>query len=170
VAAYRLIGYENRALRHEDFNDDRKDAGDIGAGHSVTALYEIVPAGVEVEGPRVDPLKYQPPLQPAALTTANELATVRLRYKAPEGDTSRLISTIVLNRVRPMSHHLGFASAVAEFGMLLRQSDYRGHASFRAVAARAKAFRGPDLEGYRAEFARLVDTAAMLTGWRRDDW
>ena len=101
VAAYRLIGYENRVLRNEDFNDDKKDAGEIGAGHSVTALYEIVPAGAEVDAPSVDPLRYQQSTairraQPAA----SELATVKVRYKAPDGDASRLITTVVQARPR----------------------------------------------------------------------
>ena len=94
VGAYRLIGYENRMLRNEDFNDDKKDAGEIGAGHSVTALYEIVPAGGEVEAPAVDPLKYQRhrPSSATRAASSDELMTVKLRYKAPDGDTSRLLS------------------------------------------------------------------------------
>jgi Ca-activated chloride channel family protein len=168
VAAYRLIGYENRVLQHEDFNNDRKDAGDIGSGHSVTALYEIVPAGATVDAPAVDPLKYQRPLEPVRGADASELATVRIRYKAPDGETSRLISTVLSNRARAMSPNLGFASAVAEFGMLLRDSDYRGNASYAAVLARGRDFRGADPEGYRAEFLKLVDMAAALRTAGRD--
>jgi Ca-activated chloride channel family protein len=167
VSAYRLIGYDNRMLRNRDFNDDRKDAGEIGAGHTVTALYEVVPVGVAVHGPGVDALRYQQtsrspgrPATPAA-GDASELAFVKVRYKAPREDTSRLVEAIVRNRVTP-STHIGFASAVAEFGMLLRNSDYRGNANFAAVLERARAFRGRDDDGYRAEFVRLVDLAAGL--------
>ena len=164
AAAYRLIGYENRVLRNEDFKDDKKDAGEIGSGHSVTALYEIIPAGADVDAPDVDPLKYQQRLAPSGTASANELATVRVRYKAPDGDTSQLVTAVIRNRVQPMSHNLGFASAVAEFGMLLRHSDHRGRASYPSVISRARAFRGADAEGYRVEFAKLVDLAASLSG------
>ena len=162
VAAYRLIGYENRVLRNEDFNDDKKDAGEIGAGHSVTALYEIVPAGAEVDAPSVDPLRYQQSPIRRAQPSTSELATVKVRYKAPDGDASRLITTVVQARPRAMSPNLGFASAVAEFGMLLTGSEYRGRASYESALARARTFRGSDPEGYRAEFVRLVDLAAGL--------
>jgi Ca-activated chloride channel family protein len=161
VAAYRLIGYENRILRSEDFNNDKKDAGEIGEGHSVTALYEIVPVGVEVSG--VDPLKYQQPLPVVRATAdARELATVKVRYKAPDGDTSRLITRVMLNANSAMSANLGFASAVAEFGMLLRNSEHKGTASYGALMTRARSFRGTDPEGYRAEFIRMADLAAAL--------
>ena len=161
VSAYRLIGYENRVLRNEDFMDDKKDAGEIGSGHSVTALYEIIPAGVDVDAPDVDPLKYQTrPVTRAA--DASELATVNVRYKAPDGDTSRPIAAVIRNRVQPMSGNLAFASAVAEFGMLLRGSDHRGRASYESAASRARTHRGSDPEGYRAEFVKLVDLAASL--------
>ena len=126
VAAYRLIGYENRALRNEDFNDDKKDAGEIGEGHTVTALYEIVPAGAEVDTPAVDPLRYQQAGGRTRAANARELATVKLRYKAPDGDASRLIVKVLPNANAPMSANLGFASAVAEFGMLLRDSEHKG--------------------------------------------
>jgi Ca-activated chloride channel homolog len=163
VSAYRLIGYDNRMLRSRDFNDDRKDAGEIGAGHSVTALYEIVPTGVDDDHPGVDPLRYQqaPRLVPTRTAADGaELATVKVRYKAPAEDQSRLITRIVANRVLPMSANIGFASAVAEFAMLLRNSDYRGSANFTAVLARARTYRGRDDDGYRAEFVRLVDLAS----------
>jgi Ca-activated chloride channel family protein len=165
VAAYRLIGYENRLLRKEDFNNDLKDAGEIGAGHSVTALYEIVPVGARWNE-SVDPLKYQrPPQAPPQPTTAalsNELVTIKLRFKAPSEDTSRLISTVIESRPQALGGNLGFASAVAEFGMLLRDSPHKGNASFDALIARARQFRGNDPEGYRAEFIRLADLAAGL--------
>src|SRR5688572_12792815 len=162
VAAYRLIGYENRVLNNEDFNDDKKDAGEIGAGHSVTALYEIVPTGVAVDAPSVDPLRYQQRPQPTRAADSSELATVKVRYKAPDGDTSRLITTSLSNRTQPMSANLGFGSAVAEFGMLLRNSKYRGTARFPALIARARAFAGKDPEGYRREFIRLAERASEL--------
>jgi Ca-activated chloride channel family protein len=171
VAAYRLIGYENRLLKAEDFNDDRKDAGEIGAGHSVTALYEIVPVGVAMPAPGVDPLKYQQPAPRPAATRpapapvaqyADELMTVKLRYKAPDGDTSRLISAVVRTRTQPMSINMGFASAVAELGMLLRGSEHGGSASYDALMARARKYRGVDADGYRAEFIRLSEVARGL--------
>jgi Ca-activated chloride channel family protein len=165
VAAYRLIGYENRLLAHEDFNDDRKDAGEIGAGHSVTALYEVVPVGVEAPG--VDPLRSQqqapePVLTPEAAT--GELLTVKVRYKAPAGDTSRLLTRRVTNQPAAMTGNLGFASAVAEFGMVLRGSPDRGTADLTAASERGRRFRGADDEGYRTEFVRLAELAASLPG------
>jgi Ca-activated chloride channel family protein len=167
VAAYRLIGYENRLLKKEDFNDDRKDAGEIGSGHSVTALYEVVPVGVDIPNPPLDPLKYQQPPAPAPRAAApaafaDELMTVKLRYKAPDGDTSRLVIAVVRSKPQPMSANIGFASAVAELGMLLRGSQTRGSASFEALAARAGKFRGGDADGYRAEFIKLAELASSL--------
>ncbi len=162
VAAYRLIGYENRILKNEDFNDDKKDAGEIGAGHSVTALYEIVPAGAEVDAPAVDPLKYQTPPQPTRSASPDELVTVKLRYKAPDGDTSRLVSMTLRSQPTPLTANLGFASAVAEVGMLLRGSKHAGSGSFASAIARASKFRGPDSEGYRSEFIKLAGLASSL--------
>jgi Ca-activated chloride channel family protein len=162
VNGYRLIGYENRILRHEDFNDDKKDAGEIGAGHSVTALYEIVPAGVEIAVPGVDPLKYQTTSQPTSAASSDELLTVKLRYKAPDGDESRLISTSVSNRPQEIRANLGFASAVAEVGMLLRQSPHAPSASYAKAVARARKFRQNDPEGTRAEFIKLAELAESL--------
>ena len=144
VSAYRLIGYENRVLADEDFDDDSKDAGDIGAGHTVTALYEIVPAG--------------------AAAAAGDLLTVKLRYKAPEGDTSRLLEVRVAEGAGGDSEDARFAAAVAAFGMLLRGSEYKGEASFGQVLELARAGRGQDQGGTRAEFIRLVETAQALAG------
>ena len=166
VEAYRLIGYENRALRNEDFNNDKKDAGEIGEGHVVTALYEIVPAGTKAEVPSVDPLRYQQAAVGTRAASSSELASVKVRYKAPDGDASRLVTKLLLDSEAPMSANLAFASAVAEFGMLLRNSEHKGTASYAAVAARARNFRGNDLEGYRAEFIKLTDLAAALHGLR----
>jgi len=164
VGAYRLIGYENRLLRNQDFNDDKKDAGEIGAGHTVTALYEIAPPGEDVDVSKVDPLKYQR-TNPATTATAgrDELMTVKLRYKAPDGDESRLMSVPVKNHTSELSQNVGFAAAVAEFGMLLRKSEYRGSSSHADAASLARRFRGSDPDGYRAEFVRLVELAAALS-------
>ena len=162
VSAYRLIGYENRMLRNEDFNDDSKDAGEIGAGHSVTALYEIVPAGVDVDSPNVEPLKYQRTGRTTVAAASDELVTISLRYKEPSGDKSRLIRTVLHDRPRPLTANIGFASAVAEAGMLLRGSKHAGSGSYTSAAARARMFRGEDDEGYRAEFIRLVELASSL--------
>jgi Ca-activated chloride channel family protein len=167
VGSYRLIGYENRVLADRDFNDDKKDAGEIGAGHSVTAIYEIVPAGVEPDPPPVDALKYQAPATQPKPTAkpryGDELVTVKLRYKAPTGDTSKLITTVILDRPQPLGANLGFASAVAEAGMLMRGSQHAGRGSYQAAVTRARKFRGEDPDGYRAEFARLIDLAATLS-------
>ena len=164
VAAYRLIGYENRVLRNEDFNNDRKDAGEIGAGHTVTALYEIVPPGVPFELPGVDPLKYQQPVKPLAGGSAvsNEMMTVKLRYKEPDGDASKLMTFAVVNTLTSNAANIGFASAVAEFGMALRKSEHRGTATFKDAAVLARRHRGVDENGYRAEYVRLVEHADAL--------
>jgi Ca-activated chloride channel family protein len=165
VSAYRLIGYENRTLQNEDFNDDRKDAGEIGAGHTVTALYEIVPPGVPIEGAAtVDPLKYQRNPDVKRTSSQDELMTVKLRYKEPDGDASRLMTIAVSSSNTRARSNLGFASAVAEFGMLLRRSEHRGTASYAQVLELARAHRGPDSRGYRAEFLKLVGMAAAIDG------
>ena len=167
VQAYRLIGYENRQLRDRDFNDDTKDAGELGAGHSVTALYEIIPTGVEsdVELPTVDPLKYQQNTVDASAYQNDELMFVKLRYKAPDEDTSKLIQQPVLSKAvsfADASNNLKFAAAVAQFGMVLRDSQYKGSASFEEVLKLAKESQGVDLEGYRAEFIHLVEKTEAI--------
>ena len=163
VGAYRLIGYENRVLRKEDFNNDRKDAGEMGAGHTVTALYELVPPGEPVPGGDVDPLKYQPPPErPAPASPSNELMTIKVRYKAPDGESSRLLEFPVRDAAGRLTSNLGFAAAVAEFGMLLRRSEFSGSASWTQAQALARDHRGGDEDGYRGEFIRLVDLAAAL--------
>lgn len=164
VGAYRLIGYENRLLANEDFNDDLKDAGELGAGHSVTALYEIVPAGLESSVASVDALRYQ---KTAATNTAfgAELMQLKLRYKEPAGSRSRLISRTVLDRhqsVMAASANLRFAAAVAQAGMLLRDSEHRGQSSWASALALAQSARGADREGYRSEFLELVERARTL--------
>jgi Ca-activated chloride channel family protein len=161
VKAYRLIGYENRVLAKEDFDDDKKDAGELGAGHTVTALYELVPAGSDGQVPAAGELKYQK----SRLVQSDELMTVKLRYKKPDSDTSRLIvQSMQADSFQPAysSENIRFASAVAEFGLLLRNSQYKGSASYDAVIRRAKLSRGRDDEGYRAEFIRLVEKAQLL--------
>jgi Ca-activated chloride channel family protein len=163
VSAYRLIGYENRALRAEDFADDRKDAGEIGAGHTVTALYEIVPVGVEIELPSVDPLKYQRPAVSAGSDTP-EMLTVKLRHKEPTGSHSRLTSVAVADVTSESepSTNLRFSSAVAAFGMLLRDSEHKGSASWAQVIDLARGAVGPDPEGHRTEFLVLARNAQTL--------
>jgi Ca-activated chloride channel homolog len=162
VSAYRLVGYENRMLQSEDFNDDLKDAGEVGAGHNVTAIYEIVPVGAP-DHPSIDPLKYQPAPKPAPPPGSSaELLTVKLRYKAPDGGRSRLVSAVIQNSVQPMGPNLGFASAVAEMGLLLRDSPHAPEASFEQLIARARQFRGTDPDGDRAEFVKLAEVAAGL--------
>lgn len=162
VREYRLIGYENRALAAEDFNNDRKDAGELGAGHTVTALYEVVPVGARAS---VDPLKYQDNQPEKAAPANSELLTVKVRYKEPQGSQSRLSEYVLRGPAQTMeraSENLRFAAAVAQFGMLLRESDYRGAATYDATAKLAEAARGKDPEGYRAEFVRLVRAAEGL--------
>ncbi|MHB8878966.1 MAG: vWA domain-containing protein [Myxococcaceae bacterium] len=163
VEAYRLIGYENRVLRAEDFNNDKKDAGDLGAGHTVTALYEIVPAGLKIELPSIDALKYQgaPRLVPAPENA--ELCTVKLRYKQPEGATSELLSFPVNESGRSIaqaSPDARFVAAVAEFGMLLRESPHRGSSSWADVLELSSPSAGRD--SYRGEFVALVKKAQSL--------
>lgn len=164
VTAYRLIGYENRLLADQDFNDDKKDAGEIGAGLTVTALFELVPRGVPIQIPEVDPLKYQAPRQPTASMNP-ELLTAKLRYKQPDGDTSRLLQSAVVDRNTPFrsaSDDFRFAAAVASFGMLLRDSPHKGNASFADVISTAERSIGPDPGGYRWDFVRLVRRAEVL--------
>ncbi|QDU22482.1 vWA domain-containing protein [Urbifossiella limnaea] len=160
VAAYRLLGYENRLLRDEDFKNDKVDAGDLGSGHTVTALYEIVPVGVSVEVPGVDPLKYQAPPQPAG--PADEWLTVRMRYKAPLGETSKELSAALRGSGGPAAEDFAFAAAVAEWGLVLRQSEYRGGANAAAALARAEAACGYDPGGHRHAFLDLVRKTMAL--------
>jgi Ca-activated chloride channel homolog len=167
VAAYRLVGYENRALRNEDFADDRKDAGELGAGHTVTALYEVVPVGASLEGTGgdLDDLKYQT-VHPRSGVNSDEWLTVQLRYKEPDGTTSRLLTHPVRVR-RPAAEPSGdfrFAAAVAAFGLVLRESEYRGTATLDQVLQLARGAEGRDPDGERAEFVRLVESARLLSG------
>jgi len=166
VAGYRLIGYENRLLAKEDFNDDKKDAGEIGAGHTVTALYEIIPVGQAVPGsPSVDPLKYQRPEEDSA-SASNELLTVKLRYKAPDGDKSKLIEIPLEADEIPAfdaaSEDFRFASAVAAFGMKLRGSPDAGKITWSQIQDIARGALGNDPGSYRAEFLTLIEKAKTL--------
>ena len=159
VQSYRLIGYENRKLNDEDFNDDKKDAGELGSGHTVTALYEIIPAGVKSEFVKtIDPLKYQAN-GPKTLVNSDELLTVKFRYKEPEGQQSKLISKVVEYTVADPGENLTWSMAVAGFGMLLRDSQYKGDMTYPSVLALAKKARGTDEFGYRSEFIELVEIA-----------
>ena len=164
VAGYRLIGYENRLLADRDFNDDTKDAGEIGAGHTVTAIYEIIPAGQKIENPGVDDLKYSK-VEPSNTNFSAELMTVKLRYKEPKEDQSKLMSIGVLDRnysIENASENVRFASAVAQFGLLLRDSRYKGNASFANIQNLASSALGNDFRNYRNEFLGLVNKAKNL--------
>ncbi|WP_293039255.1 VWA domain-containing protein [Moorena sp. SIO1F2] len=165
VQGYRLIGYENRRLKDEDFNDDTKDAGELGAGHTVTALYEIIPVGAKtnVKLPDIDPLKYQS--NAASTTNSKELMQVKLRYKEPDGNTSQLLTYPLVDKAVKLddaSDNFKFSAAVASFGMVLRDSPYKGKASFDQALTLAKESEGVDLEGYRAEFIDLVESAQEI--------
>jgi Ca-activated chloride channel family protein len=166
VQAYRLIGYEDRRLRDEEFDDDAKDAGDLGAGHSVTALYEVVPVGVEpdVEIHGVDSLRYRRPARASERAGDGELAYVKVRYKEPGQERSRLVEHPIPDRVGAPSRDLRFAAAVAGFGMLLRESPYRGGLTLQTVEELARQGRGADPEGYRADFLALLDRYAAISG------
>ncbi len=163
VAGYRLIGYENRLLNAEDFADDAKDAGELGAGHTVTALYEVVPAGLPVPRGEVAPLRYQPEAaSPAPSSFEDELMFVKIRYKEPEGARSMLLEHAVPAQPASPSDDFRFAAAVAGFGMLLRDSPHAGAYTLDDVIRLAGKSRGPDERGYRAEFVRLAETVRDL--------
>jgi Ca-activated chloride channel family protein len=177
VASYRLIGYEKRMLRKEDFNNDKVDAGEIGAGHTVTALYEVVPVGPGATDPAasvppVDALKYQATNPPETATTkpvdskaSPEMVTVKLRHKKPDGDTSQLIERSFTDngsKFENAAPDLKFAAAVAEFGMILRDSQYKGKGSFGAVIEWAQEGKGRDTAGYRAGFIEMARKAQTL--------
>ncbi len=165
VRAYRLIGYENRMLKSEDFNNDKKDAGELGSGHTVTALYEIIPVGVESEFSKINDLKYQANKVEKIASTTNELMTIKLRYKKPDEDVSKLIvhplvdSNIALSKT---SDNFRWSASVAAFGMLLRDSEYCKDYSYDKVVQLAQASRGEDKEGYRIEFINMVKSMGLL--------
>ncbi|WP_291720269.1 vWA domain-containing protein [Bernardetia sp.] len=171
VAAYRLIGYENRMLKKEDFNDDKKDAGELGAGHTVTALYEIIPVGIESEFlASVDDLRYQNNSKISTnyttVASSDELLNLKLRYKKPDGKKSKLIvsplkdENIALSKT---SNNFRFSTAVASFGMLLRHSEFKGNSSYQQVMELGESAKGKDEEGYRTEFLKLVESCLLMS-------
>jgi len=177
VKGYRLVGYENRLLNDEDFNDDKKDAGEMGAGHTVTALYEIIPAGSDESLKSIDPLKYQANrgdrkvVEKVKVDPKAELMTVKLRYKQPDGNTSTKVEIPVKGKVMDLeetSNNFRFSASIAEFGLILRNSEYKKDASMEEVIAMAKGARGEDEEGYRSEFLKLVRLADSLKEWSAD--
>ncbi len=174
VKGYRLVGYENRLLNDEDFNDDKKDAGEMGAGHTVTALYELIPAGSDEALKSIDALKYQAygeetkKAKSVKADQSAELMTLKLRYKQPDGTTSTKVEIPVKGRVLDLeqtSKNYRFSAAVAEFGLILRSSEYKEEASMEHVMALAKGARGEDEEGYRSEFLKMVKLADALKDW-----
>jgi Ca-activated chloride channel homolog len=165
VESYRLIGYENRLLNDEDFNDDTKDAGEMGSGHMVTALYELVLKGSGESGPSIDPLKYQGPKISREENYSDELLTIKVRYKKPDGNTSMKLEKPVKGTatdIEDASENLRFAAAVAEFGMILRESEFKGNSSLESAARLARSAKGEDEEGYRGELIRLIETVKSM--------
>lgn len=166
VTAYRLIGYENRMLANEDFRDDSKDAGELGSGHTVTALYELVPSGVESPARTAEPSKFVE-VQPVAGANPNQVLHVSLRYKLPDEETSNEFSTPLMHPresgVPVGDQDLQFASCVAAFGMLLRDSKFSGDATWDWIIDTAEANRGRDAKGLRGEFVALCKTARRLS-------
>jgi len=168
VEAYRLIGYENRVLRPEDFNNDLKDAGDMGAGHTVTALFEVVPRGGQVPGPAVDPSVFQPQTRTPAppVSNSSDLLVLRLRYKLPDAADSTRMDIPLSDREAAFSNadpDVRFAASVAAFGMILKGSPYRGSATLGWVLETATSSQGQDRGGYRDEFVSLVRKALALS-------
>lgn len=166
VKSYRLIGYENRILADTDFDDDRKDAGELGSGHSVTALYEIIPANSSEEVASVAPTRYQANEQQlSSAANRNELMHIKFRYKQPDGDDSRLLDVVVPGTALELdatSDNFRWSAAVAEFGLVLRNSKYKADASYDHVLELAQESLGEDYEGYRQEFIGLVKKARMM--------
>lgn len=165
VKAYRLIGYENRMLKSEDFNNDKKDAGELGSGHTVTALYEIIPVGVESEFYKIDELKYQQSKIDRSAAHTDELMTVKFRYKKPDQDVSKLIVHTLLDKEtdsNKTSENFRWSAAVAAFGMLLRESEFIKDYTFDDVLIMAQGSRGKDREGYRAEFINMVKSMGVV--------
>jgi Ca-activated chloride channel family protein len=165
VGAYRLVGYENRMLRAEDFRDDKKDAGEIGAGHTVTALYELVPPGKVGNLPKVDPLKYQKQVAPSDAARSEEIFTLKLAFKRPDQDKSEYLSFGITDPDKTPEQagpDFQFAAAVACFGMLLRDSEHKGKSTFELCQELAQAGKGKDPSGYRSEFIQLVNLAKTI--------
>ncbi|MEM9896243.1 MAG: von Willebrand factor type A domain-containing protein [Bacteroidota bacterium] len=166
IQAYRLIGYENRLLNNEDFNDDKKDAGELGSGHNVTALYELILVGVKSDFvSSVEPLKYQSGRKERQ-QYGNELMEVKLRYKDPDGVTSKLLSETIYDQISNGNEEMNWALAAAGFGMLLRDSEYKGDLDYKQLLTLAKASRGEDRFGYRSEMIHLIEIASGLGSTR----
>jgi len=172
VKEYKLIGYENRILNDEDFNDDKKDAGEMGSGHRVLALYEIVAVGSSSTGVAIDPLKYQATDSKSKTDFSDEMMTVKVRYKEPQASTSKAIAQPVKwsnPTIEKMSDNLKFACAVAEFGLILRNSAHKGKSTYDQVLNLARASKDKDENGYRSEFVRLVEAAKLLDNRKLDE-
>jgi Ca-activated chloride channel family protein len=165
VKAYRLIGYENRMLKSEDFNNDKKDAGELGSGHTVTALYEIIPAGVDSEFFKIDDLKYQRSRIEKSAENSKELMTIKLRYKKPDADVSQLIVHPLVDSnidLAKTTENFRWSASVAAFGMLLRESEYVKDFNYDEVVQMAQGSRGEDVEGYRIEFINMVKSFGVV--------
>lgn len=165
VKSYRLIGYEDRMLNNQDFNDDKKDAGELGAGTTVTALYEIIPADSKEQIPSTDPLKYQETVTKSDAFQSDEVMTVKFRYKAPNEDTSKLISSALKENTLDLdqtSNNFRFAASVAGFGLILRDSQYKGDINLSKVIDMAKNSKGTDKEGYRTDFINMLNSYSKL--------
>lgn len=165
IKAYRLIGYENRKMNNEDFKDDTKDAGELGPGHTVTALYEIIPYGSKTELPEADKIKDQnAAVEPNSLKTG-EMMAVRLRYKEPDGNESKLIENIITDQDKPLeqsSNNFRFSAAVVEFSMLLRDSKFKGNSSYKHIIELSGNSKGDDKYGYREEFIKIVEKCELI--------
>ena len=165
VQAYRLIGYENRMLIAEDFNDDKKDAGELGAGHTVTALYEIIPQGITSEFVKsIDPLKYQHNKTNGNIKS-NDLLAVKFRYKAPDTSVSTLITNTLRDNtldINKSSNNFRFSASIAEFGMLLRESEFRQASTYQSALTLALGAKGVDKEGYRQEFINMIQNVKFM--------
>ncbi len=166
VQGYRLIGYENRMLNKEDFNDDKKDAGELGSGHTVTALYEIIPIGVKSSFlTDVDKLKYQKNKVVKSANQSDEMLTIKLRYKKPDGHKSQLFEKPILDNqieLKKTSNNFRWAASVAEFGMLLRDSEFKGDATYASAIKLAKNAKGDDNNGYRKEMINMLEVMQSL--------
>jgi len=167
VQAYRLLGYEDRLLNKEDFNNDKKLGGDMGVNHTVTALYEIIPAGIKDSfANSVDPLKYQKTDANVVLNNSPDMVTIKFRYKEPESDQSKMEQVVVNDQpvaLAKTSDDFRFAASVVELGLLLRDSEYKQQSGFKSLIEMAKGAKGKDDDGYRAEFIRLAESAALLS-------
>jgi Ca-activated chloride channel family protein len=166
VQAYRLIGYENRMLKSEDFNNDKKDAGDLGSGHTVTALYEIIPVGIKSEFFNIDELKYSTTTINPSAQASNELMTIKLRYKKPKEEQSKLIVHPLVDsntELSKTSENFRWSASVAAFGMLLRESEFANGFTYDQILSMAQSARGSDEEGYRVEFINMVKSVGLVS-------